>query len=201
MVALYASIAGTSSHRAGLAEKRWGSGGILSPGLFPVFPKHRQKGTSTMPHPPTGFAPGLTLTIASRIAEVALAKGRELSLAPLTVVVLDQAATAKLVLREDGASLLRPEIAHGKAYGAMALGFGGRELARRSAKMPGFMNAFSDLCGGRAVPVPGGVLVRDATGTILGAVGISGDASDKDEICAVAGIEAVGLVADTGDPE
>ncbi len=154
-----------------------------------------------MPNPPTGFAPGLTLAVASRIAEVALAKGRELGLAPLTVVVLDQAAQQKLVLREDGASLLRPEIAMGKAFGAMALGFGGRELARRAAKMPGFMNAFSDLCGGRAVPVPGGVLVRDAQGTILGAVGISGDASDKDEVCAVAGIEAAGLVADTGDPE
>jgi uncharacterized protein GlcG (DUF336 family) len=181
------------------SQKKDGGPGEFLPPAFPFF--QHQKGTSTMPNPPTGFAPGLTLTIASRIAEVALAKGRELSLAPLTVVVLDQAATAKLVLREDGASLLRPEIAHGKAYGAMALGFGGRELARRSAKMPGFMNAFSDLCGGRAVPVPGGVLVRDASGTILGAVGISGDASDKDEVCAVAGIEAVGLVADTGDPE
>jgi uncharacterized protein GlcG (DUF336 family) len=154
-----------------------------------------------MPNPPIGFAHGLTLAAATRIAEVTLAKGRELGLAPLTVVVLDQAAQPKALLREDGASLLRPEIATGKAFGAMALGFGGRELARRSAKMPGFMNAFSDLCGGRAVPVPGGVLVRDASGTILGAVGVSGDASDKDEICAVAGIEAAGLVADTGDPE
>lgn len=154
-----------------------------------------------MPNPPTGFAPGITLEAARRIADAALAKGRELNLAPLTVVVLDQAAQTKLVLREDGASLLRPEIAHGKAFGAMALGFGGRELARRSAKMPGFMNAFSDLCGGRAVPVPGGVLVRAADSTVLGAVGISGDASDKDEICAVAGIEAAGLAADTGDPE
>jgi uncharacterized protein GlcG (DUF336 family) len=154
-----------------------------------------------MPNPPIGFTHGLTLAAATRIAEVTLAKGRELGLAPLTVVVLDQAAQPKALLREDGASLLRPEIATGKAFGAMALGFGGRELARRSAKMPGFMNAFSDLCGGRAVPVPGGVLVRDASGAILGAVGVSGDASDKDEICAVAGIEAAGLVADTGDPE
>lgn len=154
-----------------------------------------------MPNPPIGFAHGLTLVAATRIAEVTLAKGRELGLAPLTVVVLDQAAQPKALLREDGASLLRPEIAMGKAFGAMALGFGGRELARRSAKMPGFMNAFSDLCGGRAVPVPGGVLVRDASGTILGAVGVSGDASDKDEVCAVAGIEAAGLVPDTGDPE
>ncbi len=154
-----------------------------------------------MPNPPIGFAHGLTLAQANTILQATLAKGRELGLAPLTVVVLDQAAQPKALAREDGASLLRPEIATGKAFGAMALGFGGRELARRSAKMPGFMNAFSDLCGGRAVPVPGGVLVRDASGTVLGAVGVSGDASDKDEVCAVAGIEAAGLIPDTGDPE
>lgn len=154
-----------------------------------------------MPNPPIGFAPGLTLSVAQRIVEVALAKGRELGLAPLTVVVLDQAAQMKAAAREDGASLLRPDIAHGKAYGAMAMGFGGAELARRAAKMPAFMNALSDLTDGRAVPVQGGVLVRDAAGTVLGAVGISGDMSDKDEICAVAGIEATGLVADTGNPE
>ncbi|HWX49724.1 MAG TPA: heme-binding protein [Roseomonas sp.] len=154
-----------------------------------------------MPNPPTGFVPGLTLASARTIADAALAKGRELGLAPLTVVVLDQAAQPKLVVREDGASLLRPEIAMGKAFGAMALGFGGRELARRAARMPGFMNALSDLCGGRVVPVPGGVLVRDGSGTVLGAVGISGDASEKDEVCAVAGIAAASLVADTGDPE
>ena len=154
-----------------------------------------------MPNPPTGFAPGLTLASARTITDAALAKGRELGLAPLTVVVLDQAAQPKLVVREDGASLLRPEIAMGKAFGVMALGFGGRELARRAARMPGFMNALSDLCGGKAVPVPGGVLVRDGSGMVLGAVGISGDASEKDEICAVAGIAAASLVADTGDPE
>jgi uncharacterized protein GlcG (DUF336 family) len=154
-----------------------------------------------MPNPPLGFAHGITLAAATRIAEVTLAKGRELGLAPLTVVVLDQAAQPKALLREDGASLLRSEIAMGKAFGAMALGFGGRELARRAVKMPGFMNAFSDLCGGRAVPVAGGVLVRDSQGIVLGAVGVSGDASDKDEACAVAGIEAAGLVPDTGDPE
>jgi len=84
-----------------------------------------------MPNAPTGFAHGLTLTQASTMIDVALAKGRELGLAPLTVVVLDQAAQPKALAREDGASLLRPEIATGKAYGAMALGFGGRELAQR----------------------------------------------------------------------
>ena len=152
-----------------------------------------------MPNPPTGFQHGVTLRQAQRIATAALAEGRSLNLAPLTVVVLDAAGQMKALLKEDGCSLLRPAIAHGKAYGAMALGFGGRELARRSQGMPGFMNAFSDLAGGAAVPVPGGVLIRNAKGAVIGAVGISGDLSDKDEAAAVAGVKAANLVPDTGD--
>ncbi len=152
-----------------------------------------------MPHTsPAGFQHGITLDAAKTIAERTLAKGREIGLAPLTVVVLDGAGQMKAVLREDGSSLGRFDIAWGKANGCLALGFGSRELAKRSGAVPGFTNALSDLFSGRAVPVPGGVLVRDAEGVVLGAVGVSGDASDKDEVCAVAGIEAAGLVADTG---
>ncbi|MCX8134510.1 MAG: heme-binding protein [Roseococcus sp.] len=143
---------------------------------------------------------GLTLAQAETIADAALARGRALGLLPLCVVVLDAGGHLKLAKREDGASLLRPEIATGKAYGALAMGFGTRELARRAQSMPGFTNALSDLTGGRAVPAQGGVLVRDAAMTLLGAVGVSGDLSAKDEEAAVAGIEAAGLVADTGDP-
>jgi len=143
---------------------------------------------------------GLTLAQAETIIAAARAKGRELGLLPLTVVVLDAGGQVKATAREDGSSLLRPEIALGKAYGALALGLGGRELARRSQAMPGFMNALSDLAGGRAVPVPGGVLACDAAGLILGAVGISGDVSAQDEVCALAGIAAAGLMAETGDP-
>ncbi|MFC0410484.1 GlcG/HbpS family heme-binding protein [Roseomonas elaeocarpi] len=152
-----------------------------------------------MPNPPTGFDHGLTLDTAQTILRETLAEGRRLGLAPLTVVVLDQAGQLKGLLREDGSSLQRPAIAHGKAFGAIGLGFGGRELARRSQGMPGFMNSYSDLLGGSAVPVPGGVLVRGEGGRILGAVGVSGDASDKDELAAVAGIRAAGLEPDTGD--
>jgi uncharacterized protein GlcG (DUF336 family) len=148
---------------------------------------------------PAGFQHGITAAAARTILDATLAKGRELGLAPLTVVVLDAGGQLKAALKEDGSSLLRPDIAWGKAYGAMALGFGSREMARRSQSMPGFMNALSDLAGGRAVPVPGGVLVRAADGAVLGAVGVSGDVSDKDEVCAVAGIQAAGLIADTGD--
>ena len=146
-------------------------------------------------------ANGLTLSQAEAITAAARAKGRELGLQPLTVVVLDAGGQVKTVQREDGSSLLRPEIALGKAFGALAMGLGGRELARRTQSMQGFMNALSDIAGGRAVPVQGGVLCCDAGGTILGAVGISGDVSAQDEVCAVAGIQAAGLRPDTGDPE
>jgi uncharacterized protein GlcG (DUF336 family) len=142
----------------------------------------------------------LTLAQASIIVDTALQKGRALNLAPLTVAVLDAGGHIKAVKREDNSSLLRPEIALGKAWGALGLGFGGRELARRAARSPAFFAALADLSGGRMVPVPGGVLIRDEAGAILGAVGVSGDTSEKDEHCAVAGILAAGLWPDTGDP-
>lgn len=142
----------------------------------------------------------LTLEKAALIADRALEEGRALGLQPLTVAVLDAGGQLKLLKREDGSSLLRPEIACGKAWGVLGMGFGGRELARRAAAAPLFMQALYDASGGRMVPVAGGVLVRDAAGAIIGAVGISGDTSDNDEICAVAGIRAAGLAPDTGDP-
>jgi len=143
----------------------------------------------------------LNLTKANLIVDRSLKKGRELGLAPLTVAVLDAGGHLKVLKREDGSSLLRPQIAMGKAWGVLGMGFGGRELARRAAKMPAFFNALSDLCEGKMVPVPGGVIIRDVSGEILGSVGISGDASEKDEICAVHGIQAAGLTPDTGDSE
>jgi uncharacterized protein GlcG (DUF336 family) len=143
----------------------------------------------------------LTLQLSNLIADKSLEKGRELGLARLAVVVLDAGGQIKVIKREDGASLLRAEIAMGKAWGVLGMGFGGRELARRAAKAPMFFGALSDLSGGRMVPVPGGVLVRSQSGEILGSVGISGDTSENDEICAVWGIKAAGLKPDTGDPE
>ncbi len=141
----------------------------------------------------------LTLDQASTIVDKALEKGRELKLQPLTVVVLDAGGQLKALKREDGSSLLRPEIAGGKAWGVLGMGFGGREFARRATANPVFLQALMAASGGRIVPVPGGVLIRDAGG-IIGSVGISGDTSDKDEACAVYGIICAGLVADTGDP-
>lgn len=144
------------------------------------------------------FAHSISLDIAGRIVDEALRQGRERGFQPLTVVVLDAGGVIKAMKREDGASLMRPEICMGKAWGALALGFGGRELARRAEKMSMFMNAASDLAGGRMVPVPGGVLIKDDGGIIIGAVGITGDTSDNDEICAVEAVKSVGLTPDTG---
>jgi uncharacterized protein GlcG (DUF336 family) len=142
----------------------------------------------------------LTLAHASTIVDKALEKGRELRLKPLTVVVLDAGGHMVAMKREDGSSLLRPQIAGGKAWGALGMGFGGREFARRAAANPTFIQAINIASGGRIVPVPGGVLIRDAAAADIGAVGISGDTSEQDETCAVHGIRCAGLAADTGDP-
>ncbi len=141
----------------------------------------------------------LTLAQANLIADVTLEKGRELNLAPLTVAVLDGGGHLKVLKREDGASLLRPEIAVGKAWAVLGMGFGGREITRRAQRQPAFYGALSDLSSGRMVTAAGGVIIRDPEGEILGAVGVTGDTSDNDEICAVAGIVTAGLAADTGD--
>ena len=108
-------------------------------------------------------------------------------------------AAAVRLKREDNSSLLRPQIACGKAWGVLGMGFGGRELARRAAAAPAFVTALTAASEGRVIPVPGGVLIRDGAGTIIGAVGISGDLSEQDEACAVVGIKAAGLVPDTGE--
>jgi uncharacterized protein GlcG (DUF336 family) len=143
----------------------------------------------------------VTLAQASTIVDQALAKGRELELHPLTVVVLDPGGHLVAMKREDKSGILRTEIATGKAWGTLGMGFGGREFARRAAGGGGlFLTALMAASDGRIVPAPGGVLIRDTAGDIIGAVGISGDTSDKDETCCVAGIAAAGLTPDTGDP-
>jgi uncharacterized protein GlcG (DUF336 family) len=139
----------------------------------------------------------LTLEIARKILDVALAKGIEKKLKPLVVTVLDARGCVKISAAQDGTSLLRSEIAHGKAYGALAMGMGSRALFQRAQEQAFFIDAVNTLAKGALVPVPGGVLILDG-GVLLGAVGVSGDSSDNDEICAVAGIEAVGLKANAG---
>jgi len=112
--------------------------------------------------------------------------------------VLDARGCVKISAAQDGTSLLRSEIAHGKAYGALAMGMGSRALFQRAQEQAYFVSAVNTLAQGRLVPVPGGVLMHDASGALLGAVGVSGDTSDNDEICALAGIEAAGLKANAG---
>jgi uncharacterized protein GlcG (DUF336 family) len=141
----------------------------------------------------------VTLAQATTIVDTALAEGHARSFKPLTVAVLDAGGYLVALKREDNSSLLRPQIATAKAWGCLGMGFGGRELARRGEKAPAFFGVLSELAEGRMVPVPGGVLIRDGRGEIIGSVGISGDTSVNDEICAVAGIKAAGLAPDTGD--
>jgi uncharacterized protein GlcG (DUF336 family) len=140
----------------------------------------------------------LTLAQASTIVDAALAKARATGSAPLTVAVLDSGGHLVALKREDRSGILRPDIAIAKAWGALGMGFGTRELAERATKVPMFITAISAVSHGRLVPVPGGVLIKDGSGEVLGAVGISGDTSDRDESCAVAGIEAAGLAAAIG---
>jgi uncharacterized protein GlcG (DUF336 family) len=140
----------------------------------------------------------LTLADSNRIIEAAFAKAGELELKPLGVAVLDAGGHLLAFQRQDRASFMRHEIAAGKAFGALATGMGSRALGRVAMDRPHFFTGLSGVSGGRIVPVPGGVLVRDAGGEIVGAVGVSGDTSDQDEACAVAGIEAAGFNADGG---
>ena len=140
----------------------------------------------------------LDLDTARAIVRTTLTKGRELGLAPLSVVVLDAGGHLKAFEREDGASNLRFQIAHGKAYGAIGLGVGSRALMARAEQQPYFVSAATAAIGGALIPVPGGLLAKDADGVIVGAVGVTGDTSDNDEVCGLAGITAAGLTAETG---
>ena len=122
------------------------------------------------------------------------AAAKEYGLKPLTVVVLDAGGHVVSVEREDGSSNNRFEIAFGKAYGALALGMGSRSLMARAEQQPYFITSAAAAIGGRLIPVPGGVLVKDEAGTVVGCVGVSGDTSDNDELAAISGIKSASLL-------
>ena len=122
----------------------------------------------------------LTLETARKILDAALAKGVEKKLKPLVITILDARGCVKVTAAQDGTSLMRAEIAHGKAYGALAMGMGSRALFQRAQEQAYFVDAVNTLAQGRMVPVPGGVLIMDGS-ALLGAVGVSGDTSDNDE--------------------
>lgn len=140
----------------------------------------------------------LTLEQASIIVDQALAHGRQAQCKPLCIVVLDAGGHPIVLKRGDNASFSRPQIAIAKAAGCLGMGFGGREIARRAQSAPTFYAALNTLFPNGILPVAGGVLIRNASGELLGAVGVTGDTSDNDEACALAGITAAGLVAETG---
>ena len=144
----------------------------------------------------------LTLKSAGQIAEGALAEAQKHKLHPLAVVVLDAGGHEVLVLREDGCGVLRTDIARGKAYASLSMGMNSRQIRDRLKDRPTFVGALSDVSHGRFVPVPGGVLIIDqVTNHAIGAVGVSGDTSDKDEMVAIVSInQLAGLKSSPSAP-
>src|ERR1700722_8546818 len=140
----------------------------------------------------------LSLQQAEGIVDAGLDRARELGLKPLTIAVLDAGGHLVAFKRQDRSGILRPEIAQGKAWGALGMGLGGRDLARRAEMAPAFYVALASASHGRLIPAIGGVLILDVSGEIVGAVGISGDQPGNDEACAVYGIDQAGLVASAG---
>ena len=138
----------------------------------------------------------LPLDAAGRIVDAVLAAG----MLPLTVAVLDAGGHLVAFKREDGSGILRPDIAIGKAWGALGMGMSSRTIRDRLQERTAFQNALAAASGGRFVPVPGGVLILDASNDVVGAVGISGDSSDKDEYCAIEGIRAAGYTSSPDEP-
>jgi uncharacterized protein GlcG (DUF336 family) len=138
----------------------------------------------------------LKLKSAQKIVKVALDTAREKNMKPLAIAVVDARGALVAFAAEDGSSLKRERIARGKADGAIALGVSSRSIAKMAAERPAFVSAVSHVLGGSMIPVPGGVIIKDAKGAVLGAIGVSGDTSDNDELAAIAGVEAAGLIAD-----
>jgi uncharacterized protein GlcG (DUF336 family) len=136
----------------------------------------------------------LSLEKANTIADRTLAKAREAKYRPMCVAVLDEGGHLKILKREDNASILRPQIALGKAWGAVGMGESSRALGERLKERPAFLGALSTMSQGKVVPVPGGVLIMDGN-DIIGAVGVSGGTADEDEACAIEGVKAAGFVA------
>ena len=134
----------------------------------------------------------LSLTQANQIADGALAKAREIDCKPMTVAVVDAGGCLLVLKREDGSGVLRPDIAHAKAWGPVGMGIGGRAMAMRAGKSPEFWASLNTISQGRIAPVPGGVLILEG-GRVIGAVGVTGDVPDNDEACSIAGVERAGF--------
>ena len=140
----------------------------------------------------TNIQTGLPLDSACSIIDAALAAGREAGLLPLTVAVLDAGGNLNALKREDGSGILRVDIAVGKAWASLGMGMPSPTIRDRLKERPAFQGVLAAASAGRFIPVPGGVLILDPSGGAVGAVGISGDSSDKDEYCAITGVKAAG---------
>ena len=141
---------------------------------------------------------GLTLQEADAIARGALAKARELKCSPMTVAVVDAGGAAMVIKREDGSGALRPDIAFAKAWGPIGMGIGGRAMAKRAMEAPAFYSALNVISAGRIAPVPGGTLILKE-GKVVGSIGMSGDLSDNDEACGIAGAQSAGFQTEVGE--
>ncbi|MDW3184524.1 MULTISPECIES: heme-binding protein [unclassified Roseobacter] len=139
----------------------------------------------------------ISLRKARTIIRKTFEKGRELDLKPLSAVVLDAGGHVQAFEREDGAAPGRFEIAFGKAYGSVMLGIPGSAQMARAEQQAYFMTCVNGAYGGKVIPVPGGILLRDKKGVVIGAVGVTGDTSDNDVIAGLAGIDAAGLSAES----
>ena len=134
----------------------------------------------------------MTLSLADQLVDATLRHARDKAVAPLAVAVLDAGGHIVVVKREDRATLLRVDLAVGKARGALGMGFGTRALAQMAQAAPHFFTG-AMAATGTILPSPGGILLRDDTGETIGAIGVSGDNGDVDEACAIPAIEALGL--------
>jgi glc operon protein GlcG len=142
----------------------------------------------------------LALSAAARIVDEALAIRVKEDLLPLAVAVLDSGGNLVAFKRDDGCGVLRFDVAFGKAWAALGMGMATRTIRDRMANRPAFQSALAAASEGRFIPVPGGVLILDAEGSAVGAVGISGDASDRDEYCAIQAVKAAGFGAEPAEP-
>ncbi|MGZ0186913.1 MAG: GlcG/HbpS family heme-binding protein [Alphaproteobacteria bacterium] len=142
----------------------------------------------------------VTMDQANQIIDAALAEGRRNAFMPLTVAVLDPGGCLVALKREDGSGILRPDIAIGKAWAALGMGVPSRILRDRLADRPAFQAALAAASDGRFVAVPGGILLKDPSGAVIGAVGVSGDTSDKDEVAGILGARAARILTEPADP-
>ena len=138
----------------------------------------------------------VSLRKARTIIRKTLEKGGEMGLKPLSVIVLDAGGHVIAFERSDNTAPGRFAIAHGKAYGSVMLGMAGTAQRDRAEAQAYFMAAVNGAYGGNLVPVPGGLLLRDKKGAVIGAVGVTGDVSEKDAEAGLAGIEAAGLIGE-----